>query len=172
MLVQQGDRKALTRLHQRWNPRLHRAALRYTGDPDLAWDVTQESWLGIWKGIRRLSHPSKFRAFVFTVVHRKGADYLRRAIRTRTATQEQAVDQQESNASQEDRMAIQQAFAALPPDQRLAAHLFFVEGLTLREIAEVQDIAEGTAKSRLFHARQKLKAGLTEQHEFTQGDPS
>ena len=37
--------------------------------------------------------------------------------------------------------------AGLPPDQRLAAQLFFVEGLTLAEIAEVQQVPEGTAKS-------------------------
>ena len=49
--------------------------------------------------------------------------------------------------------------------QRFAAHLFFVEGLTLAEIAEVQSIPEGTAKSRLFHARRKLKAALTEEQE-------
>ena len=50
----------------------------------------------------------------------------------------------------------------LPPDQRLAAHLQFVEGLTLSEIAEAQAIPTGTAKSRLFHARRKLKAALSD----------
>ena len=52
-------------------------------------------------------------------------------------------------------------FAALPADQRLAAQLFFGEGLTLAEIAEVQAVPLGTAKTRLFHARRKLKAALS-----------
>ena len=43
-----------------------------------------------------------------------------------------------------------------------AAHLYFVEGLKLCEIAEVQDVPTGTAKTRLFHARRKLKAALGE----------
>ena len=60
----------------------------------------------------------------------------------------------------DERLAIDQAFAALSPDQRLAAQLHFVEGLTLAEIAAVQDVPLGTAKTRLFHARQKLKAAL------------
>ena len=64
-------------------------------------------------------------------------------------------------ATQSDHTAITQAFARLSPDQRLAAHLHFVEGLTLHEIAEVQQIPEGTAKTRIFHARRKLKAALT-----------
>ena len=64
-------------------------------------------------------------------------------------------------AQGEDSIAIAQAFGSLPPDQRFAAHLFFVEGLTLAELAEVQGIPVGTAKSRLFHARRKLKAALS-----------
>jgi RNA polymerase sigma factor (sigma-70 family) len=58
-------------------------------------------------------------------------------------------------------LANARAMAALPPDQRLAAQLFFVEGLTLAEIAEVQQVPEDTAKSRLFHARRRLKAALS-----------
>ena len=64
-------------------------------------------------------------------------------------------------STSEDAIGLREAFDALPHDQRLAAQLFFVEGLTLAEIAEVQDIPTGTAKSRIFHARQKLKAALT-----------
>ena len=64
-------------------------------------------------------------------------------------------------AAADDALAIRQAFSALPGDQRLAAQLFFVEGLTLAEIAEVQEVPLGTAKTRLFHARRKLKAALS-----------
>lgn len=165
VLVQQGDTAAMERLHARWQPRLARAALRYTGDADLARDLVQECWIGIWKGIARLQHPARFRAYAFAVLHRRGAGHLRAALRDRSATTVMSPDDLPENpvaATQGDSLAIRQAFAALPPDQRLAAHLHFVEGLTLREIAEVQDIAEGTAKSRLFHARRKLKAALSE----------
>jgi RNA polymerase sigma-70 factor (ECF subfamily) len=165
VLVQQGDKAALERLYARWHPRLARTALRYTGDAELARDLEQECWIGIWKGIGRLNHPAQFRSFAFTVLNRRGADHLRTAIRDRAATTiMRAEDMPESPvaATQDDGLAIAQAFAALPPDQRLAAHLHFVEGLTLREIAAVQNIAEGTAKTRLFHARRKLKAALSQ----------
>lgn len=165
VLAQQGDRQALDRLHKRWNARLARAALRYTGDAELARDLVQESWIGIWKGIRGLRDPAKFRSYAFSILHRRGADHVRGAIRDRATSAPFASDERTDHvapASQSDTVALQQAFAALPPDQRLAAHLHFVEGLTLREIAEVQGIAEGTAKSRLFHARRKLKASLSE----------
>ncbi|QUL36502.1 RNA polymerase sigma factor [Erythrobacter sp. JK5] len=177
MLAQQGDKRALERLHARWNPRLARAALRYTGDADLARDLVQECWIGIWKGLGRLRDPARFRAYAFAVLHRRGADHLRRVIGERThaaALADNGTDDPSFPAMQAERLALHQAFAALPPDQRLAAHLHFVEGLTLREIAEVQDVATGTAKSRLFHARRKLKAALSGQTPETtdpQGEP-
>ena len=164
LLAQQGDRQALERLHARWNPKLARAALRFTGDPELARDLVQECWIGIWKGIKRLRDPARFRSYVFAILHRRGSDHVRKAIKDRAAAEPPSADDPPifARATQTDRIAIQQAFAALPPDQRLAAHLHFVEGLTLREIADVQGLAIGTAKSRLFHARRKLKEALGE----------
>ena len=119
----------------------------------------QECWLGIWKGLASLRNPARFRSYAFAVLHRRGADHLRRVVRDREELSD-APSENTRAAPQSDEVAISQAFATLPPDQRLAAHLHFVEGLTLPEIAAVQDIPEGTAKSRLFHARRKLKAAL------------
>lgn len=174
MLVAQGDGRAMERLHARWNPRLARAALRYTGDAEIARDLVQECWIGIWKGITRLRDPARFRSYAFGVLHRKGADFLRDAIRERARDSGHALDdhcEPPAASQQGDSIALQQAFSALPPDQRFAAHLYFVEGMTLREIAEAAGIAEGTAKSRLFHARRKLKVALGEsQPEPSQGD--
>ncbi|MBV7259383.1 RNA polymerase sigma factor [Erythrobacter crassostreae] len=159
VMVQQGDRRALDRLHMRWDTRLIRAAYRYTGDADLARDLAQDCWIGIWKGIAGLRNPARFRSYAFAILHRRGASHVRSSIRDRDHVEELSQETAQT-ASQDGRIAIQQAFAALPPDQRLAAHLHFVEGLTLAEIAEVQSIPTGTAKSRLFHARRKLKAAL------------
>lgn len=155
----------MEQLHKRWNARLARAALRYTGDQEGARDLAQECWIGIWKGIKRLRDPARFRSYAFAILHRRGADHIRGSMRDRAKNapfSDHDAPEQAAPAMQAERIALQQAFAALPPDQRLAAHLHFVEGLTLREIAEVQDIAQGTAKSRLFHARRKLKEALSE----------
>ncbi|MCK0128969.1 RNA polymerase sigma factor [Erythrobacter sp. F6033] len=167
VMVQQGDRGALNRLYARWEKRLVRAAYRYTGDAELARDLAQECWIGIWKGIGGLRNPARFRSYAFAILHRRGATHLRSAIRERDRLSEQVIENTQ-DAPQDDTLALQQAFATLPPNQRLAAHLYFVEGLTLAEIADVQSIPTGTAKSRLFHARRKLKAALSP--DFTEGD--
>ncbi len=155
----------MARLFERWNMRLIRAARRYcggqAGGDEVALDLAQECWLAICKGIADLRNPAQFRSYAFAILHRKGADHLRRSLRERDDAGNRAAEPASAvHARQSDAAAIAQAFAALPPDQRLAAHLHFAEGLTLREIAQVQSIPEGTAKSRLFHARRKLKAAL------------
>ena len=161
VMAQQGDKNAARRLFERWNPRLLRAAKRYCGNEDAARDLVQECWLAIFKRLSSLRDPARFRSYVFAILHRRGADHLRRVIRERNVLDEDSATGSPNNAQEQpDRAALTQAFAQLPPDQRYAAHLHFVEGLTLREIAHVQSVPEGTAKSRLFHARRKLKAAL------------
>lgn len=162
VMAQRGDRQALERLYRRWNIRLLRAARRYCGGEDAASDLAQECWLAVWKGLSTLRDPARFRSFMFAILHRRGARHLRGIMREREMVSDAASDTENSQpAAQSESAAIAQAFAALPPNQRLAAHLHFTEGLTLREIAEVQSIPEGTAKSRLFHARRALKAALS-----------
>lgn len=159
--AQTGDRQAANRLYKRWNPRLVRAARRYGMEDEAALDLAQECWLAIFKGLSRLRNPARFRSYAFAVLHRRGFDHIRKSLRERGAIAEMCNGDDTAPETQSDHAAISQAFASLSPEQRLAAHLHFVEGLTLYEIAEVQQIPEGTAKTRIFHARRKLKAALT-----------
>lgn len=158
--AQHGKSGALARLHERWDTRLLRAARRMTGDAESARDLVQECWLAILKGLPRIREPARFRSYAFGILHRRGLDHVKRVIKAREHESLDHALPDPLQSSPGDSLAIAQAFAALSPPQRLAAHLHFVEGLTLREIAEAQGIALGTAKTRLFHARRKLKAAL------------
>ena len=64
----------------------------------------------------------------------------------------------------------------LKADFRECVHLVFYEGMALAEVARIQQIPEGTVKTRLFHARQKLKQCLqrmlAREGEEPLGDPS
>ncbi|RJY07982.1 RNA polymerase sigma factor [Aurantiacibacter aquimixticola] len=156
-----GDRRAAQRLAQRFQTRMLRTARRILGDTDLAAGAVQEAWLSILPRIARLRDPSRFAPFDFGILRRRCVDAIRSAQRGRSVFDGEDDIEAADPARQGEALALREAFAALPPDQRLAAHLFFREGLTLAEIAEVQNIPEGTAKSRLFHARRKLKTALS-----------
>ncbi|WP_340589477.1 RNA polymerase sigma factor [Erythrobacter alti] len=160
-MVWGGDRSAMDELARRWHPRLLRSARRMLGEDEPAHAVTQECWVAIIRGIHRLSNPERFAPWAFTILRRKCADAIRsqqaRRLHDGDGEHAEIADHGDPGGS----VSILQAFAALAPEQRLAAHLYFVEGLTLAEIADVQDIPTGTAKSRLFHARRKLKVALS-----------
>ncbi|MDJ0921378.1 MAG: sigma-70 family RNA polymerase sigma factor [Henriciella sp.] len=160
-LMRTGDRRAANRLAARWQPRLMRTARRLLNDPEQARDAVQEAWTGICRGWVRLSDPEKFPAWAYTILHRKCADRIRLAQKTRQreAPLEGAPDPGQP-ARSELSYEIDQALRALRPEHRSAAILFFSEGLTLAEIAAVMDIPVGTAKSRIFHARKHLKSLL------------
>jgi RNA polymerase sigma-70 factor (ECF subfamily) len=156
-----GDRRAASRLHARWHPRLLRTARRHTGDGELALSAVQDCWLSIWRGLPALRDTSRFAPWVFGILRRRCADQINRHSRERNHEVEAPETDLGHTTAPENRLAIAEAMAALSPVHRLAAHLFFVEGLTLAEIADVQQVPEGTAKSRLFHARRQLKAALS-----------
>ncbi len=160
-LARGGDRRAAELLAKRWYPRLMRTALRLLRDRDQAQDAVQETWTGICRGLGRLSDPAKFPAWAYGILHRKCADRIRneQKARARTTAIEEAPEPSQPERS-ELRHAIDQALGLLSPDHREAALLFFGEGFSLKEIAAATGVPVGTAKSRIFHARQYLKASL------------
>lgn len=157
----EGDRRAAARLHARWHPRLLRTAHRQTGEAELAIAAVQDCWLAIWRGLPRLRDSSRFAPWAFGILRRRCAEVVQARARERAHHAEPDEAAGAQIGAGDDRLAITQAFATLGPTQRLAAHLFFVEGLTLTEIAEVQQVPAGTVKSRLFHARRQLKLALS-----------
>ena len=158
-LIRAGNTEAGERLAVRWQPRLLRTARRLLNDQEQARDAVQEAWFGICRGWMILDDPAKFPAWAFSILHRKCADRIRIA-------QKQRVHETDTDADVpiesgvENALSVSQALAQLSADMRAAAVLYFSEGLTLAEIATATGVPVGTAKSRIFHARQKLKAIL------------
>lgn len=160
-LARSGDRKAANRLAARWYPRLMRTALRLLQDRGEAEEAVQEAWAGICRGWPRLSDSAMFPGWAFGILRRKCVDRIRtnQADRARTAPLEAAPEPSQP-ARGELQVEIDQALAGLSEDHRLAAILYFGEGLRLHEIAAVTGVPVGTAKSRIFNARQHLKSRL------------
>lgn len=160
-MARSGDRRAANRLAARWYPRLMRTALRMLQDRTEAEEAVQEAWAGICRGWPRLSDPAMFPGWAFSILRRKCVDRIRKAQtqRQRSAPLDAAPEPSQP-ACGELRVEIDQALAALSDDHRLAAILYFGEGLRLHEIAAVTGVPVGTAKSRIFHARQHLKSTL------------
>jgi RNA polymerase sigma-70 factor (ECF subfamily) len=160
MECQDGSARALERLVSRWQRRLWRYAYRLTGDAQAAWDVTQESWLGVIRGLSRLNDPARFRPWVYRIVTRKAHDCIAGNVKTRRQRAEMNPEAPEQDPVQERKASdeLQSLLGRLPDQSRIVLTLHYLEGLPIAEIARVLSIPEGTVKSRLHVARNELKA--------------
>jgi RNA polymerase sigma-70 factor (ECF subfamily) len=167
-LSQAGSTEALDGLARRWTPRLLRYTTRVLGGSgdavETARDVVQDTWIGVIRGLRGLRDPGQFPAWIYGIATRKCTDAIRANTRRRRldagVAAGEAGESVASPASSEQQLDLANAIRGLPPIHRAAVHLFYLEELTVEEIASVLGIPAGTVKSRLHHAREALKRQL------------
>jgi len=139
-------------------PRLLAHARRLTDDRETARDMVQEAWAAIARGLYALRDDRAFLPWALAIVTRAAARDLRGRIRARETVAELARQQAEPGADPPDLRA---AIAELPPGQRAALALFYLDGLSVAEVATALAIPPGTVKTRLMHARNRLRALMT-----------
>lgn len=158
---QQGDQKAAGLLYKRWNPRVLKWSAELLRDDDLAQEIAQESWITIFKGLGSLKKLSLFRFWAYRIVYRRAMDYYRKQRRELELEREVELefsgpDSQEGR--EVDRVELMlKAIQVLPLRQQQILRLFYLEQCSVKIIAGLIDLPEGTVKSRLFNARQQLK---------------
>ena len=161
-----GDREAFARLAERWQPKLAAHAYRLLGDAEGARDVVQDAWADIIKGLAGLDDVRVFPAWAYRIVTRRVADAIRRRQRDRRTSAAYAAEKQTDAANAVlsdaslDAQPLSAAIGALPPDQRSAIALFYMEDFSVAEVAAALNVPAGTVKTRLMHARRKLRAAL------------
>lgn len=151
--AQDGDARAMEALVRRWQKRLWRHAFRLTDDPDAAWDVTQQTWLGIVKGLRRLNDPARFRAWAYRITTNQAMTWLKK---NRCSTKSLA-DHPELTSPETTDLGLIELLPKLDLKKRLVLSLFYLEQLTIPEISLALGIPSGTVKSRLHKAKRELK---------------
>lgn len=153
-----GRARDVAELVELAGPRLLTHARRLTDDAETARDMVQDGWAAIVRALPSLRDDRAFLPWAMAIVTRAAARDLRARIRTREAVAELARSAAEPGPPQPDLRA---AIAELPPGQRAALALFYLEGLTVAEVATALSIPPGTVKTRLMHARNRLRALMT-----------
>lgn len=169
---QLGERAAFDDLIVRWALPLRRHFLRVTGDPDIADELTQESWLRVVGGIGRLREAARFRSWLFGIAHRVLMDRFRlRYAADLDVDFDPATIADAYGDPAGDRQTtahdVVRGLGRLPPPEREVLTLFYLDDLSLAEMTRVLSVPTGTVKSRLFRAR-----GLLRQILFSEDTPS
>jgi len=161
--IRAGDGKAFELLARRWQKKLLAHAWRLLGgDAEGARDAVQEGWVEIVRGLSRLREDRAFPAWAFRIVSRRCARQIGAAVRDRQLAADSAIAERDQSSLETagDEERLRATVQALPPDQRAAIALFHFEDMSIAEVAVALDVPAGTVKTRLMHARRKLRAAL------------
>jgi RNA polymerase sigma-70 factor (ECF subfamily) len=165
--AQQGDRPAFARLVEHYWDRLYRWLYHLCHDRHAAEDLAQEAFLKALAGLAGFQPGTSFQAWLFRIAHNTFANQHRGRHRVRLPFPEELPSPHEGPAEEvltrEGLALLARAVGRLPADFRAAFLLRAQEDLPFRQIAEVLQITEETARWRVFKARQKLMDVLAPQ---------
>jgi len=164
---QQGDSKAFDELVGRWQERLWQYAYRVTGSETAAWDIVQEAWLAIVRGLSKLKDSGVFPGWAFKITHNKCTDWIRRQQRQSRLNGQliEDVENRQSNKNDsEETESLRAAIAKLSHERRALLNLRYHENFNLGQIAEILSIPEGTVKSRLHRTVNELRQSMERNH--------
>ena len=163
---QKGDINAINHLVKRWHVKFCNLAFWIVKDVDVAKDIAQESWTIIIRKLETLKEPEKFKSWAISIVNRKAIDFIRANNRERNKLVQHFNESEKGGTDLEvfDKSRINkllfETIEKLSVEHQMVIRLFYKENYTLKEISDLLQQSIGTTKSRLFHAREKLKTKL------------
>ena len=162
--ITNADEKALAEDYRQMNRKIFAFALRHINDRDLAEGIVVETMFEVWKNASRFTGGSSVSTWVLGIARHKALDEVRRRARFVPYDETSGMEIADESATAFDGLANRETRAELnccikqlPPEQQECIHLVFYQELSLAEIADIQGVPENTVKTRLFHARRKLK---------------
>ena len=173
----QPDRVAFAELLRRYESHVNRLFYHLAPDWQERADLSQEVWIRVYRNIKRLQEPAKFRGWLSRIATNLFYDELRKRKRTaqpisldapvRMSDGEMSWELPSDLPSPTDSLAtkefydqLQEAIADLPETFRTTIVLREIQGLPYEEIAEITKVSLGTVKSRIARARLKLQSNL------------
>ncbi|HHP7232151.1 MAG TPA: sigma-70 family RNA polymerase sigma factor [Xenococcaceae cyanobacterium] len=173
----QPDRTAFTELIRRYQSHVNRVLYHLAPDWEERADLAQEVWIRVYRNIKRLQEPAKFRGWISRITTNLFYDELRKRKRIAEPISLDAPRKlkdgeinwelpselpspTDSLSTAEFYDQLQSAIAELPEAFRITIVLREIDGLAYEEIAEITGVSLGTVKSRIARARLKLQSTL------------
>jgi RNA polymerase sigma-70 factor (ECF subfamily) len=159
--IGRGDRRAMQRLYLAYQAPLTRFLWRFTQRRECIEEIVNDTFMVVWRDAQRFRWESQVSTWIFGIAHRTALKSIRKArregARTLGKSYEGTVD---PRLETETRNWLASGLNRLPVEQRLALELACHMGHSLTEVAVITGAPLGTVKTRLFHARRRLRQYL------------
>jgi len=165
----QGDKDAYGKLVTKYQAAVYGLCFHLVGNFTDAQDLAQEAFVQAYLSLHQLREPDKFASWLYSVTANICKMWLRKRrveitsldeVARKAELSSESPSPHEAVAKKEQRLAVQRAIASLSEKNRLAVTLYYMDGLSHKEISEFLDVSVNTLKSRLHRARLQLKEEL------------
>jgi RNA polymerase sigma-70 factor (ECF subfamily) len=158
--IGRGDRAAFSEIYRLYQPRLYGYLRRLLRDPATVEEVLDDVMLVVWKDARKFRGRSALSTWVFGIAYRKAMTAIRAEVRYQAPLDRSADTSAVADKPSPDSDWIRAALARLSADHRQVVELTYFSGFSYQEIAEIAGCPVNTVKTRMFHARRRLKVLL------------
>lgn len=178
-----GDEVAFNQLVNLWYKRIYNYALKYSSSEDLTADITQKTFIAVFKNLKKLKDAGSFKPWVYRIATNFCHEEGRKQARKKSVFMTPASNEEEDQATPIEGEAKEMMFdpersyqqvelekilfnclQELPEDQRSVILMKEYEGFRFHEIAEALNTSENTVKTRLYRGLKVLKQRLEEQN--------
>jgi RNA polymerase sigma-70 factor (ECF subfamily) len=165
--VAAGDEAAFDRLYRAHSRRVYAYVLNLLKDPSRAEEVLVDAMHEVWRSAGRFRGDARFSTWLLGIARNKALLVYRnrRADEdhgdldevAETLAADDDADGFAQLAQKQRREGVRECMGKLTEEHRECLHLVFYEGYSIEDVAALQSVPENTVKTRLFHARQKMR---------------
>ena len=166
-LAKQGDQVAFRQIMVRYQDFVYSICLTMLKDRHLAQEAAQDSFVKVYKSIRRFKEDSKFSTWLYTLAYRTCLDYLKKKKRMIENLDHQYglinsdISAQASMEEKERASLMRDAMNKLPEFDRRVLELYYLQDMNIRELSKIMGLKENNIKVRLHRSRKLLREELT-----------
>ena len=166
-----GNDTAFSTLVQKHQKSVHTLAWRKVGDFHVAEEITQDTFLQVYKNLTQLRNPHQFSGWMYVIANRLCLKWLRKnksVMQSLEVTPIEAIEksaythhvseQREMQATEHRQELVKKLLEHLPESERTVVTLYYLGEMTVKEIGKFLGVSIGTIKSRLHRGRKRLQA--------------
>lgn len=164
-----GDEAAFNQLVRDNQKNVHMLALRLVVDPEEALDISQRVFIKAYKGLKNFRGDSTLSTWLYRITYNLCMKHLKSARLKRFLSLDGGIIPEPTTSTPYDKVlrddfreSVGRALETLPPRQKAVFTLHHLQGLKMKEIADIMELKVGTVKALHYHAVRKLRDALQE----------